>query len=38
MTVVGATGPREAEIEGVGNGCGGSRMCDRDRSGAGQGL
>lgn len=34
----GGTRPREAGIECTGNGCGGLRMCDRDRSGAGLGL
>lgn len=38
MTVVGVIRPREAGIECIGNGCGGLRMCDRDRSGAGLGL
>lgn len=38
MTVVGVIRPREAGIECIGNGCGGSRMCDRDRNGAGLGL
>lgn len=35
MAGVGAEGPRKAGIKGSGSGCGGLRMCDRDRGGAG---
>lgn len=31
-------GPGETGIEGTWSGCGGLRMCDRDRGGAGRGL
>lgn len=38
MVGAGPMRPREAGIEGAWSGCGGLRMCDRDRGGAGQGL
>lgn len=34
----GVTRPREAGIECIRNGCGGLRMCDRDRVGQASGL